>query len=156
MNNQALDTAHIIPFVDTEFDYDSTISKVSTSDLVNLFMSISPEFGEGTLSFAFDKETNSIWLDMPGVSSQISIADIDPFKTWDAAGESDVIAIRALIKNSKVSANTLSQHHSFTKFFSDGETIIAEEPIYLTHGVSMMNMLDRIVAFIETINTANS
>lgn len=155
MSTQVLESSQVIPFIEKEFEYDSTISKVSTSDVVNLFTSIAPEFGEGTVSFTFDNETSSVWLDIPGVSSQISVVDIDPFSTWDASGSSDVIAIRALIKDSKASANDLSRHHSFTKFYQEGDIIIAEEPMYLSHGVAMLNLLDRLVAFLTTINTAN-
>lgn len=155
MSKQVVEPSQIIPFVAKEFEYDSTVTSVSTSDVVNLFSSIAPEFGEGTVSFAFDNETSSVWIAIPGVSSQISVVDIDPFSTWDASGSSDVIAIRAIIKDSAVSANDLSRHHSFTKFYQEGDIIIAEEPVFLTHGIAMLNLLDRLVAFLTTINTIN-
>lgn len=155
MSKQVVEPSQNIPFEAKEFEYDSTVTSVSTSDVVNLFSSIAPEFGEGTVSFAFDNETSSVWIAIPGVSSQISVVDIDPFSTWDASGSSDVIAIRAIIKDSTVSANDLSRHHSFTKFYEEGEIIIAEEPVFLTHGIAMLNLLDRLVAFLTTINTIN-
>ncbi|CAH7346642.1 conserved hypothetical protein [Vibrio crassostreae] len=147
-----------VPLIDykpTTFDADCIIELITTSATICLFESVANEFGNGELKYHFDRETSSILISIDGVPSSISIADLDPYSTWDSNGESDFIAFRAMLNVDPATVNELNKAHPTVKFYSHGGQVIAEESVYLSHGVSALNLMDRTSSFITTITAIN-
>lgn len=146
---------NLIEYVPTTFDANSTVELLSTGETICLFESIANEFGNGELKYHFDRETASILIHIDGVPSSISIVDLDPYSTWDSNGESDFIAFRALLNVDPAMVNELNKAHPNVKFYSHSGQVIAEESIYLSYGVSALNLMDRTSSFITTITAIN-
>lgn len=144
---------NLINHIPNEVSPDQIYEQLNSSDLVNLFQSIAPEFGNGEVSFSFDESTASVLFMVNGIGSSISVADIDPFSTWTANSSSEFVALRALIEVEESLINTLNTKHPNTKFYSSANVIIAEEAFYLGHGVASLNLLDRFSAFLNTIRS---
>lgn len=153
IHTQQADTLNFTP---REIACDEVLSELNGSDIINLFQSIASEFGNGDIQYSFDSETASVLLAIDGITSSISVADIDPYATWTANSASDFIALRAMITVPVSTLNKLNQLHPNTKFYSCDTAIIAEEAFYLSHGVASLNLLDRFSAFLNTIRSLNA
>ncbi|WP_017190551.1 hypothetical protein [Vibrio harveyi] len=131
---------------------DDLVVEVTPSNVISLFTDIAAEFGNGDLTYSFDGETMSLLIDINGVNGSIAIGDLDPYKTWDANSSTDFFALRAILAVEPVHLNELNRTHPNTKFYLDGNNVIAEEAFYLTYGIPALNVLDRFAAFVKTIN----
>ncbi|HHY0527495.1 TPA: hypothetical protein ACVU4L_004195 [Vibrio parahaemolyticus] len=131
---------------------DDLLAEVTPSNVINLFTEIAAEFGNGDLTYSFDSDTLTLLVDIDGVNGSIAVGDLDPYKTWNANGSTDFFVLRAILSVAPTHLNELNRSHPNTKFYLDGNNVLAEEPFYLSYGVATLNVLDRFSAFIKTVN----
>ncbi|HBC3539985.1 TPA: hypothetical protein KDZ97_004539 [Vibrio parahaemolyticus] len=145
-------TQNCIDHQPNNIESDDLVVEVTPSNVINLFTYIAAEFGNGDLTYSFDGETMTLLIDINGVNGSIAVGDLDPYQTWDANSTTDFFALRAILSVDPKHLNELNRTHPNTKFYLDGNNILAEEAFYLTYGVTTLNVLDRFSAFVKTVN----
>ena len=107
-----------IEFIMTEFDSDSYLEKISTSEIVSLFASLAPEYGTGEIDFCYDTATASVLMRIDGVKAKIAVSDPLKRDAWGPNGETNVITVLAIGDVSPSVVNGLNRSHPGVNFMS--------------------------------------
>ena len=151
-----VESALMIKYEAKEFECDAVVKSVTANDVVNLFESVTGEFGNGDMDFCFDEETSSIWMRINGVSSPISVSQASSANSkWDsnADGHSDFIVLTAPLEGDESTVFALEDKFPELSFYQNNDFILAEETINLKNGVEALDIMDRVEGFIHSLNS---
>lgn len=142
-----------INFIASEYCPDSFFRKVTPSDVINLFSSVSPEFGNGEIKYLFDNDTDVIMLRLQGVSPSISILGSNKEQKWTANGNACSFVMKAVCRKD-LGGDDIAQlseaNYGLTLYPKNGH-VICECSAELASGVPTLNLMDLVARFLTTV-----
>ncbi|MDH1472604.1 hypothetical protein [Shewanella sp. GD03713] len=139
-----------------EFESDAALEEVLPQEVLSLFKSIVPEFGDSGLNFAVDGKHGVLKLLISDINADFCVVNINPFDGWDSETKTDYFVVRALLPDSSNYTSDvvmqMNKLHPHIKFYIEDGRVIVEEAYYLAYGIPVLNLMDRISAYLRTVN----
>ncbi|HBC3404749.1 TPA: hypothetical protein KDY05_002024 [Vibrio parahaemolyticus] len=148
----------IIPqFALKEFDADSVLEEASPEDMISLISSVASEFGESGLHYSFMPEGRDLHIRVIDLGVEIQVSNLSQHIEWDLECKSDFILLRSVMP-STVSFDSdtvmaMNEAHPNIKLYLKNERLVIEEAYYLSYGVNVLNLMDRLSALLNTLST---
>lgn len=142
---------------DWDFASDGVVEYIPPIDVVKLFKSVIPEFVDDNaeIMYQFDEAKKVLNLTVPALGMTVSVSDLNKEKKWGKNADSDSLVFRSLLREHGILPEMimkLNEVHPNIKLYSSGSVLVIEEAYYLSHGIPVQNVLDRVYAFVTTIN----
>ncbi|EPR7484068.1 hypothetical protein ACU8KO_002693 [Vibrio alginolyticus] len=140
-----------------EFESDEALDGVFPQEVLSLFQSVLPEFGSAGLSYVVDEKEGSLRLILNDIPAEFCVLNINPYDGWDTEEKkTDYFVVRALLPVSNEYSSEvvmeMNKYHPHLKFYKDAERVVVEEAYYLAYGIPVLNLMDRISAYLKTVN----
>ncbi|CAH7365798.1 conserved hypothetical protein [Vibrio crassostreae] len=156
--SSAINIKGIIPALAVkEFESDSALEEVSPKDVINLLASVLPEFGDSGFSYLYDEESEKLFLELKDLDLKICVSSLNQYNGWTLESKTDFILLRTALTECKdYSSETVMQmneSHPHIKLYLKEGVLIVEEPYYTCHGIPVLNLMDRLSAYLQTLKT---
>ncbi|MDF4421608.1 hypothetical protein [Vibrio parahaemolyticus] len=139
-----------------EFESDATLEEVLPQEVLSLFQSVVPEYGNAGLSYAVDDKEGALRLILNDIPADFCVVNINPYDGWDTEKKTDYFVVRALLPDSREFSSEvimeMNKLHPHLKFYIDDGRVVVEEAYYLAYGIPVLNLMDRISAYLKTVN----
>ncbi|BEI26310.1 hypothetical protein R7D97_16180 [Vibrio sp. Vb5031] len=148
----------IIPqFALKEFDADGQLEEASPEDMISLISSVTSEFGEGGLRYSFNPSGRDLQIKVVDLDVEIQVSNLSQHIDWDLETKSDFLLLRSVMpKHLMFDSETvmaMNEAHPNIKLYLKNERLVIEEAYYLSYGVSILNLMDRLSAYLNTLST---
>lgn len=148
----------IIPqFALKEFDADSILEEASPEDMISLITSVASEFGEGELNYSFDSEHRALQIRVMDLGVDVQVSNLNEHIDWEFENKSDFLILRSVmpkhVKFDSEAVMRMNEAHPNIKLYLKNERLVIEEAYYLSYGVSVLNLMDRLSAFLNTLSS---
>lgn len=156
--DEKLEFAGMIPELALkEFDSEESIDAVNPQEIIALFQSVVPEFGESGLTYNYDESMNGLLLTFPDLKFSTAAISLDHSEKWNWSTRSDCILMRTILDIDEAyldlnAVMALNEAHPHIKLYRNEAGVVIEDAYNLVYGVSVLNIMERLSAYLQTVD----